>query len=101
MESSKLSKQMIDFQKQIWDNWNITLNVFEKQANSTVNWVMDHAFWVPGESRKTIEKYWSACFEERTRFKNYVNEGYSILKKSFSETEPPVKSKSQPAAPKS
>lgn len=100
METSKLTKQMIDFQKQLWDNWNITLNVVEKQTNSTVNWVMDHAVWLPNESRKTIEKYWNACFEERSRFKNYVDEGYGILKKSFSESEAPVKSKSQAAAAK-
>lgn len=101
MESYKLTKQMIDFQKQLWDNLNITLNVVEKQTNSTVNWVMDHALWMPEENRKTIEKYWSACFEERARFKGYVDEGYSILKKSFSETKAPVKPKSQPAATKS
>ncbi len=101
MESSKLTRQMIDFQKQLWDNLNITLNVVEKQTSSTVNWMIDHAFWMPNESRKTIEKYWSACFDERVRFKSYVDEGYSILKKSFSETEAPVKPKSQPAAPKS
>lgn len=101
METSRLTKQMIDFQKQLWDNLNITLNVVEKQTNSTVNWFMDHTVWMPNESRKTIEKYWAACIEERSRFKNYVDEGYSILKKSFSESEAPVKSKSQATAPKS
>lgn len=101
MESFKLTTQMIDLQKQLWDNWNTTLNVVEKQTNSTVNWVMDHAFWIPNESRKSITKYWSACFDERLRFKTFVDEGFMSLKKSFSETDAPVKPKSQPSVSKS
>ncbi len=101
MDSFKLSTQVIDFQKQMWDNWNITLNVIEKQTSSAVHWAIRHTYWIPNERRKKMENYWSACLKERVRFKTYVDEGYNNLKKSLSETRAPVKPKNHPSQSKS
>lgn len=95
MEMQKITKQMIDLQKQSMENWHTALDLVEKQATSAVGWAIDQAVWMPHEGRQTLEKYLKAYSQERIRFKTYVNEGLSIVEKAFSGAKVPAKVKTR------
>jgi hypothetical protein len=95
MELQKITKQVIDLQKQSIDNWHAALDLVEKQATSAVGWVIDQAIWMPSEGRQTIEKCMAAYSQERVRLKNYLNEGLAIVEKTFLGAKAPAKMKSK------
>lgn len=99
-----MTRQMIDFQKQVIDGWHDTAAFMENQTSLAVNWMIDTAAWMPDEGRQAMEQWMSVCKKERSRFKAHVDQGLTMVEKIFVESKAPAptpaKPKSKPATKK-
>jgi hypothetical protein len=87
MQPEETTQQVIDFQKQVLDNWNAAATLVENQATSTFDWMLDTAVWMPEEGRRAVLK------EERGRLKAQLDLGLATVEKIFGATEAPIEAK--------
>jgi hypothetical protein len=90
MEASQITKQVIDFQKTSFENWYSALTLFQDQAVSTMDMVLDQAPMIPEDGRNAIQGWMGVLQEERDRFKAYVDKGFNALEKAVSEPRKPT-----------
>jgi len=96
MQTAEIVKQAIEFQKQSLDGWRNTMDLVEKQATTTIDWMINQATWVPSEGRDAIQKWTTAYQKERLRLRTFVDKGISIVEDAFVETsKAPAKTKSK------
>lgn len=93
METREMTKQVIDFQKQILDNWDAAAALVENQATSTVNWMFDSAVWMPAEGRRVMEQWMTIVKEERGRLKAQLDQGLVAAEKILAPSKTPAKPK--------
>ena len=60
MDSSKIAKQMIDFQKTTFDNTFNAMVLLQEQAESMASTALDQATWMPEEGRTAINDWLKA-----------------------------------------
>ena len=90
MEASQITKQVIDFQKTSFENWYSAMSLFQDQAVSTVDMMLDQAYLIPEDGRNAIQSWMGVLQEERDRFKAYVDKGFSTLEKAIAEPRKPA-----------
>jgi hypothetical protein len=90
METSKITKQVIDFQKTSFENWYSAISVLQDQAVSAMDMMLDQAYMIPEEGRSAIQGWMGLVQEERDRFKTYVDKGFTTLEKAAAESCKPV-----------
>lgn len=83
METTKMAKQAINFQKTAFEkmfNANVMLqDQTEKMANS----LMDQASWMPAESKKLINDWVGAYKKGRDDFKKSVDDNFKKTEDMF------------------
>ncbi len=96
MELTQITKQVLDFQKMSFLNWYDALAMVQDQATSAMGMALDQNTWMPEEGRKAIESWVSACQQERSRLKSYVDDSFSSIENFMTESKKAV----QPRAKK-
>jgi len=84
MDSSKIAKQMIDFQKTTFDNTFNAMVLLQGQAETMANTILDQATWMPEEGRKAINDWVNAYKKGREEFKKVVDENFKKVEDFFS-----------------
>jgi hypothetical protein len=80
-DASQAVKQAIGFQKGAFTSWYDVVAAAQDQAVSAMDLMLDQAPLVPEQGRKALSSWVSACQQERTRLKSYVDTGFSSLEK--------------------
>jgi hypothetical protein len=93
MQPEETTQQVIDFQKQVLDNWNAAATLVENQATSTFDWMLDTAVWMPEEGRRAVAQWMTVLKEERGRLKAQLDLGLATVEKIFGATEAPIEAK--------
>jgi polyhydroxyalkanoate synthesis regulator phasin len=93
MDSSKIAKQMIDFQKTTFDNTFNAMAMLQEQAESMSRTILDQATWMPEEGRKAVNDWLKAYKKGREDFKKGVNENFTKVEDFFNTFDKGTKTK--------
>ena len=93
MDSSKIAKQMIDFQKTTFDNTFNAMALLQEQAESMASTILDQATWMPEEGRKAINDWLKAYKKGREDFKKGVDENFTKVEDFFNTFDKGTKTK--------
>ena len=83
MDSAKIAKQMIDFQKTTFDNSFSTMVMLQEQTERMANTVLDQAPWMPLEGKKVVNDWVTAYKKGREDFKKVVDENFKMVEAFF------------------
>ena len=83
MDSSKIAKQMIDFQKATFDNTFSAMVLLQEQAEGMANTLLDQAAWMPAEGRNAISGWVDGFKKGREDFKKGVDENFKKVEDFF------------------
>jgi len=83
METGKIAKQMIDFQKTAFDNTFGAMVALQDQTEKMVNTTIEQSAWLPKEGKKAINEWTEACKKGRDDFKKFVDENFSKAEDFF------------------
>ncbi len=87
VDSQKVVKQMVDFNKATFDNTFNALIMLQEQAERMANTMLEQANWMPEEGRKAISDWVGAYKNGRTEFKGAVDESFSKVEEFFEKFE--------------
>jgi len=87
VDSQKVVKQMVDFNKATFDNTFNALIMLQEQAERMANTMLEQANWMPEEGRKAIADWVSAYKKGRTEFKGMVDESFAKVEEFFEKFE--------------
>ncbi len=93
MDSSKIAKQMIDFQKTTFDNTFNAMVLLQEQAESMSSTLLDQATWMPEEGKTAINDWLKAYKKGREDFKKGVDESFTRVEDFFSTFDKGTKTK--------
>lgn len=99
MEQSQLAKKVIDFQKMSFDHMFNTISLFQNQAESTMDLMINQSAWIPEDGRNALKNWVNVCQQERGRFKSYVDKGFTALEKALVETTKPAEKSKKSQTP--
>jgi hypothetical protein len=94
METGKIAKQMIDFQKTTFDNTFSAVVTLQEQAEKMVNVLMEQSVWLPEDGKKAVNEWGAAYKKGRDDFKKSVDENFSKFEGFFTDL---AKSQTAPA----
>lgn len=83
MDSAKIAKQMIDFQKTMFDNTFNAMVLVQEQTERMANTLLEQATWLPAEGRSAINGWVDAFKKGREEFKKGVDENYKRVEDFF------------------
>ena len=83
MEQTKIAKQMIGFQKTVFDNSFNALAIVQDQTESMINNFMGQFPWVTEEGKKQMSETYTYTKKARDDFKKAVDDGYTQFEKLF------------------
>lgn len=96
---NEIARQVLDFQKGAFASWYDAMSIFQDQAATAVDTLLNQTGWFPDEGRQVISSWTSACKNERDRYKIYLEESISGLEKFLArETKTVPVSPGDPAA---
>jgi len=81
MEQAKIAKQMIGFQKTVFDNSFNALAIVQDQTESMINNFMGQFPWVTEEGKKQMNETYTYTKKARDDFKKAVDDGYAQFEK--------------------
>lgn len=90
MNTNQISRQVIDFQKMSFNNWYTAMSLVQDQALSSMDRMLGQTAWVPEGGRNAIQSWLNVFQDERNLFKDYVDRGFVVLEKAFSEVPKPA-----------
>jgi hypothetical protein len=76
MNPKDLTKQVIDFNKQAFDNSFHAMSSLQDQVERVVNMFLDQSPWFPEEGRKAVSEWVNAYRKGREDFKEAVDNNY-------------------------
>lgn len=79
METAKLTKQMIDFQKAAFDNTYAGLTVFQDYTENMTNGFLKQFPWVTEEGKKPIQNSFELMKKSREDYKKMIDQGFDKL----------------------
>lgn len=85
MEITKVAKQMIGFQKSIFENSFTTLTLAQDQTENMVNSYLDQLPWVTEEGKKSLQDSVDMAKKARADFKKAVDDGYAKFEEMLQE----------------
>jgi uncharacterized protein (DUF927 family) len=83
MDSSKIAKQMIDFQKTMFDNTYSGMVLVQEQTERMATSLLNQATWMPEEGRNAINGWVDAFKKGREDFKKGVDENFKRVEDFF------------------
>jgi len=85
MEQTQLIKQMVGFQKNLFENSYSTMELARNRTEDMVNSMMDQAFWIP-EPMKNACSDWNKKVNEGCKsFKKMVDDNFERMESYFGE----------------
>ena len=93
MDSAKIAKQMIDFQKTTFDNTFSAMEMLQEQTERMANTLIDQAAWMPAEGKKAINDWVKAYKKGREDFKKTVDENFEKVEDFFNSFDKAPKTK--------
>ena len=76
METTAMAKQMIGFQKSVFNNSFNALVVVQDQTETMMNNFMGQLPWATDESKQRMTEAWEMGKTARENFKKAIDEGY-------------------------
>lgn len=83
MEMQKMAKQMISFQRSIFENFYHAMNMVFEQTENMVNSFIKQMPIIPEESKKATDEAFSFYKKSRDDFKKAVDDGFDKMEKVF------------------
>ncbi len=83
MDSLKIAKQMIDFNKAAFNNTFNTMTALQEQTEKMVTGLMDKAPWLPEQGKKVVEDLSDSYKQGCENFKNCVDENFKRVESLF------------------
>ena len=83
METGKIAKQMIDFQKTAFDNTFNAVVAFQDQTEKVVNVFMERSVWLPEDGNKAIYEWGSVYKKGRDEFKKTMDQNFNKFEGFF------------------
>ncbi len=83
MEAGKIGKQIITFQKALFENSFNAMNMVQDQTEKMVNNFLTQLPWVTEDGKKTIETSIEFYRKARTDFKKAVDDGFAKMEELF------------------
>jgi hypothetical protein len=84
MEQKAILKQMIDFNKNTFDNSFNALVMLQQQTEKMVNTFVDQASWLPEEGKKVITEWTKAYKKGSEDFRKAADENFKRVEDFFS-----------------
>jgi hypothetical protein len=81
METSQMTKRILDFQKDVFSQWYDVLTCMQEQATTSLQSVMDQSNWMPDEGRRMLQNWVDACQKGCDDYKELVEDSLSGLEK--------------------
>lgn len=85
MEQAKIAKQMISFQKSLFENSFRAMSMVQDQTEQMVNTFLGQLPWANDEMKKTVGDSVSFYKDARDKFKAAVDEGFEKLEEMFAD----------------
>jgi len=85
MEQVKIAKQMISFQKSLFENSFKAMSMVQDQTEQIVNTFLNQLPWANDEMKKTVADSISFYKDAREKFKVAVDEGFQKIEEMFGE----------------
>jgi hypothetical protein len=98
MDYSYLTKQVVDLQKMSFANWINAIGIVQDQTASAMDTIIDQNTWIPEQGRDAMQAWIKACRQEQTRFKSFIDQGFSTMEKFLAQDK--KEDKKEAAAPK-
>lgn len=76
MEEKRPFKQMIEYNKTVFENAFNSIALLQEQAEKMGNMVLDQASWIPNEGKKAAKDWVTMCKSGRDSFKKAVDDGF-------------------------
>jgi hypothetical protein len=83
MEPQRLAKQMISFQKSVFENSFHAMNTVIEQTENMAKSFMEQIPMVPKENKKAMEDALGFCKKARDDFKKAVDDGFAKMEEVF------------------
>jgi polyhydroxyalkanoate synthesis regulator phasin len=83
MESLKLAKQMIEFNKASFNNAYTAMVTFQEQSERMARTFIDQASWLPEEGKKILDEWLKALKTGREEYKKTVDESFQKVEDYF------------------
>jgi polyhydroxyalkanoate synthesis regulator phasin len=93
MDSAKIAKQMIDFQKTTFDNTFSAMVMMQEQTERMANTLLEQAAWMPEEGKKAVSDWVKAYKKGREDFKKAVDENFKKVEDFFTSFDSTQKAK--------
>jgi len=87
MDQQTISKEMMNFNKMLFDNSFNAISVIQDQSEKMITAFMDKATWLPAEGEKAITDWISAYKKGRDDFKTATNAKYEEVANYFMKKE--------------
>ncbi len=79
MEATTIAKQMIEFQKTVFDNSYSTMVFVQDKTEDMMNGILKQMPWVTEEGKKPMQNVSEIVKKSREDFKKVVDDGYTKL----------------------
>ncbi len=76
MSQKDMFRQVLEFNKNIFQNTFNSMAALQDQAESMGSMMLDKAAWMPNEGKKLAGEWMQACKKGREEFKNAVEGGF-------------------------
>lgn len=83
MNTNEIKKQAFDIQKDAFACWYDAMSILQDQAAQAVDTMLNLTNWVPDENHQAISSWIGTCKNERSRYKVYMEESFSVIEKNL------------------
>ena len=83
MEQKNIVKQMIQYNKTVFDTTFNSMAMLQDQMEKTTSMLLEQASWLPAEGKKVVEEWLKAYRKGRTDFKTTVDDSYKKVDDFF------------------
>ncbi len=83
MDTLRLAKQMIEFNKISFDNTYSAMLMFQEQAEKMVRAFIDQSPWLPAEGKKILDEWIMTFKKGREEYKKSVDESFKKVEAYF------------------
>jgi len=83
MDQKETVKQMIQYNKTVFENTFSSLAMLQDQMEKTMDMFLKQSSWLPAEGKKVVEEYAKAYKKARENFKSAVDEGFKKVEGFF------------------
>lgn len=83
MDTPAMAKQMINFQKTVFDNSFNAMSIVQDQTENMINNFMDQVPWMTQDMKKQMKETVTFTKKARDDFKKVMDDGYSKIEQMF------------------